>query len=362
MVLSPLRPVLSPPAALAESLGGTGRADAVWSVLREGGDPFAEGAPLSARTATLLHERLAPPVGELALTVSSRCGTTKLLLRLADGHAIEAVLIPQDRHPQGAPAAKARAFSTLCVSSQVGCGRACAFCATGTMGLLRSLSADEILLQVHAAVRVARECGLPPVRNVVFMGMGEPGDNLGGVSEALSALVNPRGFGLFKRHVCVSTVGTSPSTIRALKPLPARLAWSVHAANDVLRRRLVPTTRHTMTELRDAFGETLAARGTTDHLMVECTLIDGVNDTPEAADELAELLAPLPGRTRVNLIPYNPNKGLGAYGRTFRPAHAKTVAAFQRRIMDSGTICTVRTTRGDADAAACGQLAARGAE
>eukprot|EP00962_Isochrysis_galbana_P053279 scaffold24729_cov117-Isochrysis_galbana.AAC.6 len=174
----------------------------------------------------------------------------------------------------------------------------------------------------------------------------------------LEALVDRHGFGLARRHVCVSTVGPSPAAIRALAPLPARLAWSVHAADDGLRRALVPTTRHRMTELRDAFGEALAARGSSDRLMVECALIDGVNDGTDHADALAALLAPLPGGTRVNLIPYNLNEGLGPYGASFRPARPEAVAAFQRRILNAGAICTVRAARGDREAAACGQLAA----
>jgi 23S rRNA (adenine2503-C2)-methyltransferase len=353
----PLSPLLSTPAALTETLGGPGRARAVWEVLRRGDDPFSDagGRVLTRRTRELLAERVAPPAGRVSAEVASTCGTTKLLLTLADGRDVEAVLIPRDRPEGGAPG---RAHSTLCVSSQVGCGRACAFCATGAMGLLRSLSADEILQQVHAAVRVATARGLPPVRNIVYMGMGEPADNLYAVSASLEALVDPHGFGLARRHVCVSTVGPSPAAIRALAPLPARLAWSAHAADDELRRALVPTTRHQMSELRDAFGEALVARGTNDHLMVECALIDGVNDAPDHADALAALLAPLPGATRVNLIPYNLNEGLGPYGSTFRPARPEAVAAFQRRILDAGAICTIRTARGDREAAACGQLAA----
>jgi 23S rRNA (adenine2503-C2)-methyltransferase len=354
-------PLLSTPATLAETLGGRGRARAVWEVLRRGDDPFceADGRMLTPRTRALLAERVAPPAGRVSAEVASACGTTKLLLTLADGRDVETVLIPRDRFQRGQPGRGTPAYTTLCVSSQVGCGRACAFCATGAMGLLRSLSADEILQQVHAAVRVAAARGLPPVRNVVYMGMGEPADNLHAVSASVEAVVDPFGFNLARRHVCVSTVGPSPAAIRALSPLPARLAWSAHAADDALRRALVPTTRHRMTDLRDAFGEALAARGTNDHLMVECTLIDGVNDALCHADALAALLAPLPGATRVNLIPYNLNVGLGPYGAGFRPARPEAVAAFQRRIIDAGVICTVRAARGDGEAAACGQLAAR---
>ena len=188
------------------------------------------------------------------------------------------------------------------------------------------------------------------------MGMGEPADNLGAVRGALGSLVHPFGFALPRKHICVSTVGPSPQAIRALESLPCRLAWSVHAADDRLRKLLVPTTRHSMAELRDAWAETLVARRDRG-LMAELTLIDGVNDGLEEADRLHELLAPLPGKTRVNLIPYNPNAGLGAAGRLFEPSPAEAVRAFQRRLIEEyDMICTVRTTRGDEQASACGQL------
>jgi len=218
-----LQPLLSPPHVLTDTLGGRGRAHAVWGLLQRGDDPFgaAGDLELSPKTKALLHARVSPPTGFISAQIGSECGTTKLLLSLTDGRSVEAVIIPTVAKSEAA------SFSTLCVSSQVGCSRACAFCATGAMGLLRSLSSDEILQQLHAAVGTARDAGLPPIRNVVFMGMGEPADNLGAVSEALSAMVSPHGFGLFKRHVCVSTVGTSPEAIRALEPLPARLAWCV---------------------------------------------------------------------------------------------------------------------------------------
>ena len=132
-----------------------------------------------------------------------------------------------------------KSFSTLCVSSQVGCKRACAFCATGAMGLQRSLDTHEILAQCFAAVRASKSARMPPIRNVVFMGQGEPLDNLVAVGESLEALTHPHAFGFHKKHVCVSTVGPSPQSIAALAPLPARLAWSVHAADDGLRKLLL---------------------------------------------------------------------------------------------------------------------------
>src|SRR5262249_42588434 len=147
-----------------------------------------------------------------------------------------------------------RARSTVCVSSQVGCARGCAFCLTATMGLVRSLGAGEIVAQVVLAARRIREAGLPPLRNVVYMGMGEPLDNLEAVAQSLRVLTDPYGLGLAPRHISVSTVGTSPRAIWEARHLGAHLAWSVHAADDGLRRRLVPTTRHPMSALRDAFA------------------------------------------------------------------------------------------------------------
>ena len=289
-----------------------------------------------------------PPAYRVIKSTVSECGTHKLLLDLdasstSSNHEVETVIIPQ------------ASFSTLCVSSQVGCRQACSFCATGTMGLLHSLGPEDILAQLHAASACVREAGLPPIRNVVYMGMGEPADNLKAVRRALGSMVDPFGFKLAKQHICVSTVGPSPAAIRALAPLPCRLAWSVHAADDELRRLLVPTTRHPMAALRDAWGETLTARNDRG-LMAEVTLIDGVNDGLQAADELHDLLRPLPGKTRVNLIPYNANAGLGAAGRLFAPSPMPAVRAFQRRLIDAGLICTVRTTRGGDEASACGQL------
>jgi 23S rRNA (adenine2503-C2)-methyltransferase len=227
------------------------------------------------------------------------------------------------------------------------------------MGLRRNLEAHEILLQLHAALGAAAAARMAPVRNVVFMGMGEPADNLASVEAALRAMTHPFGFALAPAHICVSSVGPSPERIKALRGLPARLAWSVHAADDSLRKALVPTTAHPITALRDAWADALtgaASRG----LMVEVTLIDGVNDGEEEASRLAELLRPLPGKTRVNLIPYNANAGLGAAGELFRPSTEEAVRRFQRRLLDEhGLICTRRVARGADESAACGQLATR---
>lgn len=190
------------------------------------------------------------------------------------------------------------------------------------------------------------------------MGMGEPADNVGAVSRAVDVMTDDHGFALAKKYVCVSTVGPSTAAIEGLEGLRARLAWSVHGADDDLRRLLVPTTRAPMQELRDSWADVLRRRRDRG-LMVELTLIDGVNDQPSHAASLLRLLDPLPGKTRVNLIPYNPNFGLGAAGALFRPSPPSAVSSFHRAVLDGGLICTVRTPRGDAESAACGQLATK---
>ena len=229
------------PDAMAPLIGGSGRAKMVWDILRDGADPFASEAPVGKKLRAALEASFSR---DFQYTVSastvSPCGTRKLLLQLERGDAVETVVIPHG------------AFSTLCVSSQVGCRQACSFCATGTMGLLRSLRTEEILAQVHAAKATAARTGMPRIRNLVFMGMGEPADNLECVAPAIETLVHPFGFNLGQvnacgptstftvltlcllslgqGHVCLSTVGPSPQAIRALSSLPCRLAWSLATA------------------------------------------------------------------------------------------------------------------------------------
>tara|TARA_B100000524_G_scaffold80011_1_gene36621 strand:+ start:164 stop:865 length:702 start_codon:yes stop_codon:yes gene_type:complete len=226
------------------------------------------------------------------------------------------------------------------------------------MGLRRSLSTEEILEQVRGAMLISRRHQMPPLRNVVFMGMGEPLDNPDAVISALQAMTHPHGFALARQHLCVSTVAPSPEAVMRMVEMPARLAWSVHAASDELRRLLVPTTQHSMEELADAFAHVLRARNDRG-LMVELALIDGVNDGLEHAEQLLQLLDRLPGKTRVNVIPYNPNEGLGAAGSLFQPSTDEAVRNFQRYVISRGTVCTVRTTRGQGESAACGQLATK---
>ena len=339
------------------------RVQIIWAALRKGIDVLddAEAATTKYIKPKLLRE-LKPAAAAVSASatqadaVKSSDGTQKLLLRLHDGLEVECVIIPiSSKH------------SSLCVSSQVGCSRGCAFCSTGTMGLIRSLTTEEILIQVWRALRLVREQNLPPLVNIIFMGMGEPLNNLDAVSGAVEQLVSPDAFAFSRRNVCVSTVGPSPQLIRKAGRLPCRLAWSVHAADDDLRKQLVPTTRHSMVELRDAFVETLANKPGGEKskgLLVELALMKGVNDRIEHAEQLSVLLQETFGRGSCdkpsilcNLIPYNEN-GLGLPGGPlFQSAEMDDVRAFQRHLWSKGMLCTVRATRGDDDRAACGQLA-----
>ena len=245
---------------------------------------------------------------------------------------METVLIPSQRR------------TTVCVSTQVGCARGCIFCLTATMGLERGLTPGEIVAQVTGAIREARQQGLPPVRNVVYMGMGEPLDNLAAVEKSLAVLCSPRALGLGPAHITLSTVGTTPEAILKTRDLPVQMAWSLHAVDDGLRRKLVPTARHSTVELRRAFIE----RGSS--LFVEITLMEGVNDEPHHADELAEFLKPLPAPVRVNLLPMNAGReGL-------EPSSEPRALAFRQRVREQGFFCAIRRPRGLDASAACGQL------
>jgi 23S rRNA (adenine2503-C2)-methyltransferase len=312
-------------------LGGSGRARMVWDMLRNGDDPIEQAAKLAAsrsaaresermvrgmlqtergspaqgeggdtrappspcgltpKTAQVLWESgLAMPHGEIKTQVVSACGTRKLLIALQDGRHVEAVLIPSEEHSKSK-----RRRTTLCVSSQVGCARGCIFCATGKLGLTRNLTAAEILLQLFLAAQVGRQAGLPAVTNVVFMGEGEPLNNLRQVAKAAQVMHDPRGFALSPRRVTVSTVAPSVSHVQRLATLECALAWSLHAADDSIRRRLVPTQTDHVEHLRDAFVKVLAQRGPGHHLFVEVTLLKGINDSNDDAFKLVRLLEPL---------------------------------------------------------------------
>ena len=308
-------------------------------------DP-AEMSDLPATARGRLVEALLPPLLTEAHALSCDDGATrKTVWRLFDGALVESVLMRYaDR-------------TTVCVSSQAGCGMACPFCATGQAGLTRNLSTAEIVDQVVAAARAtaAGELAGGPTRlsNVVFMGMGEPLANYNALLGAVRRLVDPQpsGLGLAQRHVTVSTVGLVPAMHRLVdEQLQVTLAVSLHAPDDELRDTLVPVnTRWKVAEVLDAAWT--FARRTGRRVSIEYALIRDINDQPERARLLASLLQ---GQlTHVNLIPLNPTPGS-----PWTASRPESERAFVRILRAAGVSTTVRDTRGRDIDAACGQLAA----
>jgi len=231
------------------------------------------------------------------------------------------------------------------------------------MGKLRSLSSTEILSQFFYALKICRLGSIPAISNVVFMGMGEPADNAKEVTKALEILTNVDLFHMGQSKVTVSTVAPSPEAFTQFKDAPCILAWSVHAANDDLRKQLVPTTKHTMNELRQGLIDALLSRPKRLRAtMLEVCLISDINDGAEAAEELGEfakvIVNSVPGvKLVVNLIPFN---DIGHP--TYRKPSVDKLKQFQKILWDQGIHATARTTRGDDESAACGQLATKKAK
>jgi 23S rRNA (adenine2503-C2)-methyltransferase len=297
-------------------------------------------APLRARLAAEFTLPVAPV---LATTRADDGATTKLLLGLgpAPADAVEAVRMDYD--PEAGGAAPSRARSTVCVSTQLGCAMGCVFCATGLQGFTRNLAPSEILAQVLAFSRER------PVSNVVFMGMGEPLANTAATIAAIRWLVHPDGLRLRQRGITVSTVGLRAGIRRlAAERLQVGLTISLHAPDDELRRRLVPTAGGTtIAELLALGRDYFAATGR--RVTYAYALLAGVNDSEQQAAALAQRLRG--ERAHVNLVPYNPVAVTGLR----RPARDR-VRAFQRALQAAGVNATVRIERGQEIAAACGQL------
>ncbi|MSQ41887.1 MAG: 23S rRNA (adenine(2503)-C(2))-methyltransferase RlmN [Dehalococcoidia bacterium] len=311
-----------------------------WALAR-GATSFEQMTDLPAA----LREQLAseftlapPPV--LAETVSDDGGTAKVLLGLGGGDAVEAVRMDYDPEALGHAGSER---STVCVSTQVGCAMGCVFCATGQQGFTRNLTAGEIVAQVLHFTRRRR------VTNVVFMGMGEPLANYAATVTAIRHLIDPDGLHLSARSITVSTVGLRSGIRRlAAEGLPVGLAISLHAPDDELRRRLIPTAAGTtIDELLAAARDYIARRGR--RVTFAYALLEGVNDSEQQARALAARLRGI--QSHVNLIPYNPTAG-----ETLRRPSRERVRAFQRELQAAGVNATVRIERGAAIAAACGQL------
>jgi 23S rRNA (adenine2503-C2)-methyltransferase len=267
-------------------------------------------------------------------------GTEKLLVRLHDGQSVECVIIPDGER------------TTLCVSSQVGCPVGCVFCASGMFGVVRNLGAGEIVEQVlHAKARLQ---GDRTITNLVVMGMGEPMLNLPSLLPALKRLHDKDGIDMGARRITVSTSGYPRQMAEFAEADPSyNLAVSLHAADDDLRKQLVPTAKHPVREIVAAAGSYFAQKGR--EVTFEVVLLAHVNDRPQDAEALVDALGSMP--CTVNLIPWNPVEELASTG--LRRPQAAAVDAFAESLRAGGLKVTVRRQRGADQSAACGQLRLR---
>lgn len=313
----------------------TAAADVYRAIFKSGGSALAHLPPQLANSAWVadIKARLLTPPATIAGRKHAD-GVTKFVSRLADGLEIESVLVPMDR------------YATVCISSQAGCRMGCRFCETGRLGLARDLSVAEIVYQVYAARHVLKRS----VKNIVFMGMGEPFDNFGNVLCAIDVISDQRGLDIAERNITISTAGRIDGLERlaALNRPHIRLAISLNAPNDRIRSRIMPLNRSApMGKLKKALTAYPLKPGV--HIVIEYVLIRDVNDRAEHADELAAYLSGLP--VKVNLIPFNPGPDTA-----FAPPLTAATEIFRQRLVARGVFVRMRTTKGRALMAACGQL------
>jgi 23S rRNA (adenine2503-C2)-methyltransferase len=349
---APLLPALAEwePAALAQSFADWGypaaHAHRVLRAFYAGDDGFdspARSLPASLRDR--LRTQFQPEAGSVAVRQVAFDGTTKLLLRLADGRTVESVLMPDYRPDRAAG----------CLSTQVGCAMGCDFCATTKTGFERNLTAGEMVEQFVALRREARRVGRV-LKTVVFMGMGEPLLNLEAVLTAVRHLADNALGALGGRQLTVSTVGIVPG-IDALTDsgLNVQLALSLHAPDDVTRARLLPAGRRfAIADILAASDRFQARRGRP--VTIQYCLLAGVNDSPGQARQLADVLGSR--RLHVNLLRYNPT-GLSLRGESYQPSDEATSEAFADVLRDRGLVAHFRRSRGPDIDAACGQLRRR---
>lgn len=272
---------------------------------------------------------------EVTLETASADGTRKFLLELADGEAIETVLIPGPDH------------DTLCVSSQVGCAMGCRFCRTAGMGFIRNLTSAEIVGQL---LRVRRASPGSHITNIVFMGMGEPLANLDNVARAIRIMTSPNGPQISWRHLTVSTCGLVPQIRQLGETVRAKLAVSLNATTDEQRCAIMPINKkYPIAELMRALAEYPLPRR--DRITIEYALIRGHNDSDADAKRLVRLLNPI--RAKVNLIPLNDDAVCDLKSSLPERAHR-----FQKLLMSKSLMAIIRKSRGRDILAACGQLAA----
>jgi 23S rRNA (adenine2503-C2)-methyltransferase len=296
-----------------------------------------------------MQETMIIPKLELVQKEVSKDGTAKFLFRLSDGNTIEAVLIPYEGRV------------TLCVSSQVGCKMGCVFCFTAKQGFVRSLTASEIVNQVlmvndiavnELGYKIDENTGIRAITNIVFMGMGEPMDNLDNVIKSIDILTEEQGLAFGLRKITVSTCGIIPKMMEFKERSKVKLAVSLNASNEKKRNQLMPVNKsYPLKDLIRSIRE-LQLRNY-EFVTFEYILFAGVNDTDEDALELVKLIKGLPAK--VNLIYFNPHPGAPE----FQPPGDKRMYDFAQLLLDRGIVCRSRESRGKDISAACGQLRSR---
>lgn len=301
---------------------------------------FEEMTDLPKALRAKLSENFSLELPEVVDKEEDLDGTVKFALRLKDENLIETVIIPERDH------------YTLCVSTQVGCPIGCKFCVTGKLGFRRNLEVYEIISQVVLARRYLKEKGEElPLRNIVFMGMGEPLLNLENLIKALKILAHPKGFNYSRKRLTVSTVGLIKEMEILAKEFPTALALSLHAPTDEIRRKLIPIAKkYSVKDLISVckrFPRIKNSRTT-----IEYIIIKNINDSLECAEKLAELLKGYP--FKVNLIPFNPHPLL-----PFERPSQEEIERFQKFLLSKGILTTVRKSKGLRIEAACGQLGAK---
>ncbi len=328
-----------------ESLGQPafrGRQIMSW-LYRPGITDFAQMTDLAKKFREVLSEHAMMSQFSDPLIQRSKDGCVKFGFVLDDGKMIESVLIPEsDRN-------------TLCVSSQVGCAMNCSFCLTATMGFVRNLTPSEIVNQVCFVGDFLRNepkgklIGPDRVTNIVFMGMGEPLNNLENLIKSISILTEQRGLDMTNRRITVSTCGIVNKMLELGEKTDVNLAISLHAVDDSTRDSLMPVNnRYPLDELLQACRDYPMAKRK--RIMFEYILLKDINDSDEQASELANILKDIP--CKINLLPYNESPGL-----PFKSPSRNRVYAFQQIVRDAGYSVFIRTSRGEDISAACGQLA-----
>lgn len=309
-------------------------------VYREGVIDFHEMTNLSKVLRNKLDELAEVRLPEMTMEQPSSDGTRKWILKMFDGNKIETVFIPT------------KGRGTLCVSSQVGCTLNCTFCSTATQGFNRNLTTAEIIGQVvfaNRALGIPKNKGLLPITNVVMMGMGEPLMNFDNVIRAMGIMNDDIGGGISRRRITLSTSGVVPQMIKMRDVCDVSLAVSLHAPNDELRNQLVPINKkYPIKVLLDACNHYVEGKPRR-RVTFEYVMIDGVNDTPQHAKQLARILEVVPAK--INLIPFNPFPQSD-----FKRSQPEVIQKFKDILIAAGYVTTIRKTRGDDIDAACGQL------